>query len=254
MSWASRRRFVILSIVGTIALAFLAVVLISVFYSAPSCSDGVQNQEESGIDCGGPCDFLCIGDQRPPTVLFTKAISTRNGHTDVVAMIENVNVGVAAKAVPYTLTLYGEKQVFIQEVMGTLDLPPSSKVPLYVRGIPSGKQENIHAFLSIEPLAPKWFFMGGDTRAKPIVSNTTLGGTESAPRIDAVLTNANLASLSDVQVVVIVHDAQGEVMAASQTIVPDIPAQGRATATFTWSGAFPRVPAAIEVAPITPLP
>ena len=253
MSWASRRRFVIIGILGAIALAFFVIIFITVFYNAPSCTDRVQNQEESGVDCGGPCEFLCIGEQRPPTVLFTKVVSTRNGQTDVVALVENVNVGIAAKNVPFTLTLYGTKQVFIQEVTGTFDLPPLTTVPIYVRGIPSGKQENVHAFLSIDPLAPQWFSMPADARAKAVVSNTTLGGTESSPRIDAVLTNASVSALSDVQVIVIIHDTQGEVIAASQTIVPDIPAQGKATATFTWNSAFVRVPAAIEDVPITPL-
>jgi hypothetical protein len=29
------------------------------FCSAPSCSDGVKNQNEADVDCGGPCDTLC---------------------------------------------------------------------------------------------------------------------------------------------------------------------------------------------------
>ncbi|WP_437961392.1 DNRLRE domain-containing protein [Sorangium sp. So ce119] len=30
--------------------------MLSVCYTAPTCDDGVQNQGESGVDCGGPCD------------------------------------------------------------------------------------------------------------------------------------------------------------------------------------------------------
>jgi len=190
----------------------------------------------------------------PPTVLFTKAISNSAGRTDVVASIENINATAAAKDVPYTLTLYGAGQVLIQEVTGTIDLPPSSAVPVFVPGISSGSQKVVGAFLAIAPAAPKWFVIAADPRIVPVVSNTTLGGSASAPRIDAVLGNATVTELSSVRVIVIVKDNKGDVVAASQTVVPTVPAQGQATATFTWNNAFSGVPAAIEVIPVIPLP
>ncbi|HEY8097554.1 MAG TPA: hypothetical protein VIE65_15900 [Methylobacter sp.] len=93
-----------------------------------------------------------------------------------------------------------------------------------------------------------------DPRIVPVVSNTTLGGSTSSPRIDAVLGNATVSDLTDVRVIVIVKDAQGDVVGGSQTIVPTVPAQGQSTATFTWNNAFSGVPAAIEVIPVIPLP
>ncbi len=254
MSWAARRRFLILFFIGAVIAAFFAILSISVLYKAPSCSDGIQNQGEMGVDCGGPCPYLCTEQERPPTVLFTKAIPNGMGRTDVIASIENVNGGVAAKAVPYTVTLYGAGQVFIQEVSGVVDLPPSTVVPVFVIGIPSGNQKTIRAFLTIDSAAPKWYTLAKDPRIKPVVVNTTLAGTTTAPRIDAVLSNASSVDLTNVQVIVLVHDAQGDVLTASQTIMPDIPAQGQATATFTWNEAFKGTPAKIEVLPIIPLP
>ena len=34
---------------------------------APTCSDGIQNQGEAGVDCGGPCSACAVG--CPPTAL-----------------------------------------------------------------------------------------------------------------------------------------------------------------------------------------
>lgn len=254
MGWAARRRFFILLIVGSVVVAFLAVVLISAFTKTPSCSDGIQNQNEEGIDCGGSCSYLCINLQRPPTVLFTKTISNGAGRTDVVASVENSNVTSAAKNVPYTVTIYGANQVFVQEVTGTLDLPPSSIVPIFISGISSGNQKVTNAFLTIASSSPQWFTMTSDSRVRPVVTNAILGGSESVPRIDAVLGNAGIVTLTDVPVIVFVHNNQGEIIAASKTIVPTIPAQGQATATFTWNSAFRNVPAKIEVIPVISLP
>ena len=254
MSWASRRRFVIIAIVGAVIVAFLAILGTSIFYETPSCTDGIQNQDEAGIDCGGGCQFLCTEQERAPTVLFTKAIPNGVGRTDVVASIENINARAAAKNVPYTVTLYGAKQVFVQEVKGTIDLPPASTIPVFIPGVSSGNQKVTGAFLVIDASSPRWFTMSSNPRIVPVVSNISVSGSASSPRVDAILSNASVTTMTNVPVVVFVHDEKGEVIAASQTIVPTIPAQDKSAATFTWNSAFSSAPAAIEVVPVIPLP
>lgn len=253
MSWASRRRLVILLLIGAVAVAVIATLSVTVFYKAPSCTDGALNQGETGVDCGGPCPYLCTEQERAPTVLFTKALPSGTGRTDIIASVENVNAGAAAKDVPYSVTLYGAGHVFIQQITGTLDLPPAATVPVFIPRVPIGSRPVVSAFLTIDPTAPRWFALARDTREVLVVTNTTLGGTSDAPRIDAILTNNNVSTLSDVQVVVLVHSTQGEVIAASATILPTVPAQGKAAATFTWNSAFVSAPAAIEVIPVIPV-
>lgn len=244
----------ILLIVGAVVVAFLTVVSIATFYRAPSCTDNTRNQGEAGIDCGGPCPYLCTAQVQPPTVLFTKAIQNNEGRTDVIASIENKNAGAAARNVPYRLTLYGARQTLIQQVTGTLDLPPGATVPLYVPGIVSGKQTVTSAFLDIAATSPRWFIMTDDPRVVPSVSNIALGGVGLMPRIDATLTNPSIIPLANIRVIVLVHSITGDVIGASQTIVPSLPGQGRATATFTWNAPFSSPPTSIEVVPVIPLP
>ena len=253
MSWAARRRVVILLIVGAFVIAFLATVSIAALYETPSCADGMQNQGEDGIDCGGACAYLCTAQVLPPAVLFTKALGAGGGRTDVIASVENKNVAAAAKDVPYRITLFGTGQSLIQEVTGTLDLPPGAVTPVYVPGIASGKQVVVRAFLSIAEGAPRWFALPSGVRAVPFVSNIRQSGALAAPRIDAALTNPTSVPFSNVRTIILVHDKDGDVMAASQTVILSIPAQGQATATFTWNRAFPDAPVAIEVVPIVPL-
>src|ERR1041385_1388077 len=127
MSWATRRRFIILTIIGAVIAAFLTVVLISTVYKTPTCSDSLQNQGEAGIDCGGPCAHLCTAQEIPPTILFTKAITNTSGRTDIVSLVENKNATAAAKNVPYNVALYGANQALLSQVSGALDLPPGSR-------------------------------------------------------------------------------------------------------------------------------
>ncbi|MDP2665503.1 MAG: hypothetical protein Q8P23_02575 [bacterium] len=254
MSWAARRRFIILLIVGAVVGAFLATLFIATFYDAPSCTDGTQNQDEVGIDCGGSCAYLCTAQLQPPTVLFTKALSYGGDRTDVIASVENKNATAAAKNVPYRITLYGSGQALIQEVTGTLDLPPAASVPVFVPGIVSGKQMVVGVFLTIAPSAPQWFSLATTARSLPLVSNIRQSGTVDAPRVEAVFTNSTVIPFNNVRTIVLVRDKSGDVIAASQTVVPSIPAQGQAVATFSWNNAFPATPATIEVIPIIPLP
>lgn len=254
MSWAARRRFLILLIIGAVITAFLTIILISVFYKSPSCTDGRQNQGESGIDCGGPCAYFCAGQKYPPTVLFTKAIQNRDGRTGVISIVENKNADAAAKNIQYRITLYGAGQSLIQQVTGTLDLPPGASVPVYIPNIASGKQKIVNSFLDIVAPSVRWFSMPIDERIIPTVSSINQDGTTSLPRITATLTNTSANALVNIKTIVVVHNEKGDVIAASATVMPIIYAQSNATATFTWNEAFSSTPAYIEVVPIVPLP
>ena len=255
MSWAGRRRLVILIIVGAIVVAFLSILFISTLYKAPSCSDGIQNQGEEGIDCGGPCSNLCYDQEEQPTVLFTKAVNNGQGRLDAIAEVENPNSGAGAKDVSYTITFYNANQTEVGGANGTLDLPPNATVPVFIPGVATDNEAVAGAFLTIATSSIQWFSMPlAEAPLAPVVLTPQLGGSSSAPRIQAVLTNNSITPLTNVQAVVFVHDSTGDIIAASATVVPTVPAQGTATALFTWNAPFSGVPALIEVIPVTPLP
>jgi len=234
-------------------LAFFVTVFITFFYKTPSCTDGIQNQGEGGIDCGGACAHICTAQAQSPVVLFTKIITNSEGRTDIVASVENKNTHAQAKNIPYRVTLYGIRQSLVQEITGTLDLPPGATTLIYLPGVMAGNQKVVQAFLSIESSSPYWLSVQSDSRLVPTVSNTTLVGTTSAPRIDAVLSNAHVTALYNTPVIVLVHGESGDIIAVSKTIVSTIPAQGSATAVFTWNNAFPNTPTSIEVVPMVPI-
>lgn len=254
MSWAARRRLFILLILGAFIAAILAVIGFATFYHVPSCADGIQNQGEAGIDCGGPCANLCTNLEQAPAVLYTKPISNGAGRTDVIAEVANKNPDAASKRVPFTISLFDGTHTLVQSVSGVLDLPPNATVPVFVPGVASGSRVVTEAFLSVASSSVSWYRMSADTRIVPVVSNITQGGTTNDPVIEATLTNPSATVLSQVPVVVIVHDASGNVIAASKTIVPRIAEQGTATATFTWNGPFSVPAASIEVLPVIALP
>lgn len=254
MSWAARRRVTILAGIGVLLLVGAAAVYFAGFYHAPSCFDNTQNQDEVGIDCGGSCSRLCTAAQIPPTVLFTKALRNGVGRIDIIAEVENKNLTAAAKNVSYQVTLYSIDQSLVRRITGTLDLPPGARVPIFIPNAVVGSQSIANAFLEIASSSPQWFVVSNDPRSIPDVSNVSVRGSAAAPRVEAIVSNPTTETLTNVTIIVLVHNISGDVIAASRTLVPHVPAQGSATATFTWNVPFASVPASIEVIPVIPLP
>ena len=94
-----------LVIVGAIATGIYFLFL----KPAPSCFDGIQDEGETGIDCGGPCAKLCIPSNIAPIVPLgaVTIFSPLAGHVTVLAELENTNTDFAANSFDYVVTLYG---------------------------------------------------------------------------------------------------------------------------------------------------
>ncbi|MEJ0053588.1 MAG: hypothetical protein WDN10_02575 [bacterium] len=253
MSWAARRRFWILGGLIALAAVLAAAILFAAVYRAPSCTDTKQNQGEEGVDCGGPCPYLCAVKTEAPVVQFVRALSPRAGRTDVIAYVENQNPSAAARSAPYRIDLYGAGNVIIASSNGTVDLPPKSVVPVYVPNFFSGNQQVVRVFLTFDQDSVLWESYR-ETRVLPKARSAELGGTPDAPRITAVLQNDDVEPLYNTKVVATVFDASGNAVGASQTVLEAIQPQGSASAIFTWNAAFPAPVARIEVKPVIMLP
>ncbi len=257
MSWAARRRFIILLIMSVIGVALFAAASIFTFYKPPTCTDGRANGNETGIDCGGSCKYVCMEQQQQPIVLFTKIIKNDDGRIDVIAKIENKNLHVAAKAVPYSITFDGNDQVSIKKVSSVVDLPPGTSVPVFIPGAVSDNQDvtqNIaRAFLEIDSSHVSWFQVQSDTRIVPTVSTIKQSGTKESPRIFALLTNPSTRAIYNIKVIAIIYNESGNVIAASSTIIPKIYPQNKANIVFTWNKPFTDEPTRIEIIPVIPI-
>jgi len=96
----------------------------------PTCFDGIQNQGEEGIDCGGPCNACPI--PPPPVedliVSWTKIIPTFQKSYDLVARIKNSNSDYGANFIDYNFKIYNNQNSLIGEKSGkTFILPGETK-------------------------------------------------------------------------------------------------------------------------------
>src|SRR5437868_4758283 len=226
MSWAGERRAIILIIAGAVILGALATLGFSIFYNVPTCTDKKQNQDEQGTDCGGSCTTLCAFQvHNEPVVSFVRAITPQPGRTDIIASIQNRNADAEAADAPFLLEVYGtERQLIVKKTI-KVDLPPSTSVPVYLADVAPRGSVAAQAFLAPVEESFVWRKVAGVRDPQPTVGEVTIIDGD-APRITATLINPLARTLYDTTLIAIVRDLSGNVIAASQTLVPKLPSQG----------------------------
>lgn len=77
---------------------------------APTCFDGIQNQGELGIDCGGPCALTCTPSDIKPIEEVESVIKfdPDPAHFSLLAHIENPNYSYMARSFDYKFSLYDD--------------------------------------------------------------------------------------------------------------------------------------------------
>lgn len=252
MSWAGNRRLLIVAVALFAALVVVASVLIATLPKEPSCSDGLQNQNESGVDCGGSCAYLCSAEVVPPSVSYIRAL-TASGRTDVVALVENLDPSASVRDARYAVELFAADGTLLASRDGVMDLAPGESVPVFMTGLLPAGAPVARAFLSFDEASMNWRAASGE-RTLPRAEAVRVEGTPDSPRVAANLRNPSATALADVRVVVAVRDIAGTVIAASQTVVEALPGQSSVPVTFTWNEPFLGAPGAIDIQAIVPLP
>ncbi len=197
----------------------------------PSCTDGKQNQNERGVDCGGPCTKVCVQDVAPVANLWTRPFKVAEGVYSIVAFVSNPNTDVLARNVPYDMKLYDKKNILIAERRGVTDILPKSDFPIFEGGIQTNKAEVGEAFFEFSE-TPVWEKV---QKEQPKISvgapNVT---TEGSPKVVVSIRNESYEALKNVPIDVVVFNKEGNALGASETTVDSLKKNESAEVVFTW--------------------
>lgn len=119
---------IIIAIVFFLTLFAIGFLIYSLTRPAPTCSDGIQNQDEEEIDCGGPCLSCELRELKEIEVLSTDAILNQSDFYDLVAQIKNPNQNYGSNQVPYQFKVYDSNNSLITNYSdSTYILPNQTK-------------------------------------------------------------------------------------------------------------------------------
>ena len=212
-----------------------------------SCFDHIQNQGETGVDCGGPCSMVCTGSTQPIAVLGVNAFASGAGHDTFLAQIENPNGNFAAQSFAYAFNVYDASGMLLQSYPAQSFIYGSQLKYLFLvnQPIPSS---TVSVNLTIPTSTTMWIASStfGASPQLAVQNISTQIGTSTAIA-GGQLVDQDTAGFNNIFIIAIFKNAQGNPIGASQTELDSIsPGQ-----TENFSVSYPAIaginPSATEV-------
>lgn len=232
MSWSSKRK----SIFGYGFLLVLVLVigipLFKIFYIAPTCFDGKQNQNETGVDCGGKCARVCASDFLSPRIKWSQADKIGSGIYNLGAYIENPNLDGAATSVEYLFKLYDKDAHLIGERRGVSYLPAHKNTLIFESGISTG--QSIPGPVTFEFTKPINWVKTSFQNDGIIVSNKNIVSNKGKTVLNATLKNTTLEDYQPFYVYAVLYDVDQNQVGFSRTKTDGLKRGTSATVEFTW--------------------
>lgn len=112
---------------GIFYLAILAVIIYGVYLiykPAPSCFDNIQNEGETGVDCGGPC-APCTSNLAPLQVVGqVKVLPVDSDHVSLLAQVQNSNQNFGVSSFDYQFFVYDQNNNLMASSSGNSYIYP----------------------------------------------------------------------------------------------------------------------------------
>lgn len=241
MPWSVQRQLLYALVILVIFGAGGVFVYFSFIYTPPSCFDGIQNQGEEGVDCGGPCVRMCAAPN--VTALWARSVEALPGVYHAVSLIRNPDTS-AAGPITYSVLLFDAENILIATREGSLFLTPGEVVPLFVPNIPTGERTPVRTFVDIE--SGVW---ERAERVQPSVRVIDWHLDERNVRLTATVENYGVEGVREVVVTALIFGEGDTLMSASQTRFDTIAPRERREANFTWSMQFSEPVSRVDIIP-----
>lgn len=190
----------------------------------PTCFDNIQNQGETGVDCGPVCSIECPPtpppeDTKPIDVVWAKVFYSNIGTYDLGAKIKNSNLSWGVAEFKYEFTARDSSDTVVIERTGMSYLLPNSEDYLIIPSIKSDKNP-VKAELRIIKEGQKW------AEVNPIYNNLSLSLSfrekryetkdgNGFPSASAILKNATTFDFDKIDIKVVLYDENKDPVAVN---------------------------------------
>ena len=237
--WAFKRQVIIFTILILIITLF---VFLLIPEQKPSCFDGIQNQEELGVDCGTVCGSVCREEVKDIRILWTRVVPDGNTY-DVFSYIQNTNKHLIARDVNYIFTFYNNEGLPVGRKTGTIEfLPPFSQIVVLEENIKIENGIPVSAFLEFNKDRNgneliNWVYnnSGYDPKSIQIQNEKIL---KEELKVEAVARNTTINEIQNVTFYATIIDENDNAITSTRTYRPIIPARSEEQLTFLWRNPF----------------
>jgi Mg-chelatase subunit ChlD len=236
-AWSAKRR--ILYGGGFVLICAVVVLLLffRFFYKTPSCSDGLQNGDETGIDCGGSCTALCGNQTLLPIIHWAKAFNVTGDVYSLAAYVENQNIDSENPLVGYDFKVYDASNILIMEKTGTTEIPKNKKFIIFEPDIIIKNKIPKRIDFSFTNFSA--WQRNENTEPNISITYSALQSTSTAPKVLGTVTNNSLQSLDrGLELSVLVLDSNQNAIAVSRTFTDPLPKRSSQDFVFTWPKPF----------------
>jgi len=222
MEYALKRQLIFILTISFL-IAGLAISGYYILKPKPVCNDGIQNQKEDGVDCGGPCAMCRVARFNDVAVLSYKSFPVGDGSYDALAEIKNPNKDHGAPELQYAFNFYNADKKLIGERSGrtfilanqtryiiesNIQLPESAALADFTikPGVSWKKQESYESDLPIFSVKYE------------LVSQGEIGFA----KVTGILENKTVYNFSGVEVDIVPVDAGGQPIAVGKTMLDNL--------------------------------
>ncbi len=250
MSWSSRKKSKYIAGLFFVVVVVLSISIFLVVYRVPTCQDGKQNQEEEGIDCGGPCLVVCGFEIIDPIIHWSRVSKMLERTYGVTTLIENPNVSAEAYDVPYIFKLYDEEGLLVSEYVGKTFIPANKIFPIFSGMIDVGNRIPKKVIFEFTE-KPNWLEALPDPEI--FIESIQFIEKNNLPRVLAIVRNNSVKEIKNVELVVLLLDSQDNLINSSKTVLDSIKKNSSENIVFTWPKAFEEKVAKVDIYPVSKL-
>ncbi len=243
------RRIKIASVV-TVFLALVGTALYFLLRPVATCFDGIQNQKEGGVDCGGSCSIVCAEVFAPEAFIIREAAFVPGNASfeyDALAKVHNQNGTIGASEIGYDFILRDAAGIEVGRVSGSDSILPQETKTLLAIGI---KTSGVPATVEVSFRDATWQrFSGYQERPQLTLYQMRFNKISSGAFYGEALGTVRNDSTFDfrsVTVMVVLRDAAGKPIALNQTEVATLIPGDIRDFTLKFPKAFPGEVATVE--------
>jgi hypothetical protein len=239
MTWALKRQITYVLIIFIFFSIFGFFISYPYLNKEPVCNDGIQNGDESGVDCGGSCALACLAEVDKISLLWSRTFQVVPGRYNAVAYLENQNTNTAIYKINYKFRFADKDNVYIGKREGSTSIPPGGKFAIFEPAVDLGSSVPVYTTFEFTEV-PVWVKVSKEKveQLSFTVRDINLVDVDTAPALSAKITNNSLFIVPDLNVVVILYDELGNAVSASRTYLDSLRAEESADINFTWQEIF----------------